>query len=249
MHNTTFFRIVALILVPVLVAGSLFFIFRVKPQESDSPQNGTTPNVQIEVATDPTDPDFTVPDIQTPTDPHDPVDPDDPTEGDHILTPEKPGTEEDNTEPTEPDPTEPAETNPVEPEKPTEPPVVGDDNEGGISIGGGTVPYDCDTEGHHCDGPETHAYILNLELKGCKYCGSHSCPSFYAVDEWGNTCYDPSQCPKYDVHEDPVHYCQECGKACGDGSNGTCVQFVSACHCPNCGEPVDRRTCHSCEEE
>ena len=108
MYNTTFFRIVALILVPVLVAGSLFFIFRAKPQENDSPHNGTTPNVQIAVPTDPTDPDFTVPDIQTPTDPHDPVDPDNPTEGDHILTPEKPGTEEDITEPTEPDtPTQP----------------------------------------------------------------------------------------------------------------------------------------------
>ena len=245
MHNTTFFRIVALILVPVLVAGSLFFIFRAKPQENDSPQNGTTPNVQIEVPTGPTDPDFTVPDIQTPTDPHDPVDPDDPTEGDHILTPEKPGTEEDNTEPTEPDtptqpPTEDAEDNPGSTDN--------DDPKDDITHSGNTT-YSCGTDGHHCDGPETHAYIMNLELKGCSRCGSHNCPSFYAVDEWGNTCYTPSQCPKYDVHEDPVHYCQNCGKACGDGTNGTCVQFVSACHCPICGEHVDRRTCHTCKEE
>ena len=245
MHNTTFFRIVALILVPVLVAGSLFFIFRAKPQENDSPQNGTTPNVQIEVPTDPTDPDFTVPDIQTPTDPHDPVDPDDPTEGDHILTPEKPGTEEDTTEPTEPDtptqpPTEDAEDNPGSTDN--------DDPEDDITHSGNTT-YSCGTDGHHCDGPETHAYILNLELKGCPLCGKHNCPSFYAVDEWGNTCYTPSHCPKYDVHEDPVHYCQNCGKACGDGTNGTCVQFVSACHCPICGEHVDRRTCHTCKED
>lgn len=245
MHNTTFFRVVALILVPILVAGSLFLIFRAKPQENDSPQNGTTPNVQIEVPTDPTDPDFTVPDIQTPTDPHDPVDPDDPTEGDHILTPEKPGTEEDNTEPTEPDtptqpPTEDAEDNPGSTDN--------DDPKDDITHSGNTT-YSCGTDGHHCDGPETHAYIMNLALKGCSRCGSHNCPSFYAVDEWGNTCYDPSQCPKYDVHEDPVHYCQKCGKACGDGSNGTCVQFVSACHCPICGEHVDRRTCHTCKEE
>lgn len=245
MHNTTFFRVVALILVPILVAGSLFLIFRAKPQENDSPQNGTTPNVQIEVPTDPTDPDFTVPDIQTPTDPHDPVDPDDPTEGDHILTPEKPGTEEDNTEPTEPDtptqpPTEDAEDNPGSTDN--------DDPKDDITHSGNTT-YSCGTDGHHCDGPETHAYIMNLELKGCSHCGSHNCPSFYAVDEWGNTCYDPSQCPKYDVHEDPVHYCQECGKACGDGRNGTCVQFVSACHCPNCGEHVDSRDCHTCKED
>ena len=45
------------------------------------------------------------------------------------------------------------------------------------------------------------------------------------------------------------NYCQKCGKACGDGTNGTCVQFVSACHCPICGEHVDRRTCHTCKEE
>lgn len=245
MHNTTFFRVVALILVPVLVAGLLFFIFRAKPQENDSPQNGTTPNVQIEVPTDPTDPDFTIPDIQTPTDPHDPVDPDDPIDGDHILTPEKPGQEEDTTEPIEPDtptqpPTEDAEDNPGSTDN--------DDPEDDITHSGNTT-YSCGTDGHHCDGPETHAYIMNLALKGCSRCGSHNCPSFYAVDEWGNTCYDPSQCPKYDVHEDPVHYCQKCGKACGDGTNGTCVQFVSACHCPNCGEPVDRRTCHTCKEE
>ena len=245
MHNTTFFRIVALILVPVLVAGSLFFIFRAKPQENDSPQNGTTPNVQIAVPTDPTDPDFTVPDIQTPTDPHDPVDPDNPTEGDHILTPEKPGTEEDITEPTEPDtPTQP----PAEDTEDNPSSTDNDDPKGDITHSGNTT-YSCGTDGHHCDGPETHAYIMNLELKGCSHCGSNNCPSFYAVDEWGNTCYDPSQCPQYDVHNDPVHYCQKCGKACGDGTNGTCVQFVSVCHCPNCGEPVDRRTCHSCKEE
>lgn len=250
MHNTTFFRVVALILVPILVAASLFLIFRAKSPETDPPQGGTKPNVQIAVPTSPDVPGFTIPDIETPTGPHEPVDPSDPIDGDHILTPDEPGKEEE-TAPTEPDPTEPNETKPMESEKPTEPPVVDDDDddEGGISIGGGTAPYDCGTEGHHCDGPETHAYILNLELKGCPLCGKHNCPSFYAVDEWGNTCYTPSHCPKYDVHEDPVHYCQNCGKACGDGTNGTCVQFVSACDCPICGEHVDRRTCHTCKEE
>ena len=245
MHNTTFFRVVALILVPILVAVSLFLIFRAKPQENDSPQNGTTPNVQIEVPTDPTDPDFTVPDIETPTDPYEPVDPDDPIDGDHILTPEKPGQDEDTTEPIEPD-------TPIQPPADDTEDDTGnkdDENHGGDTTHSGNTAYSCGTAGHHCDGPETHAYIMNLELKGCSHCGSHNCPSFYAVDEWGNTCYDPSQCPKYDVHEDPVHYCQECGKACGDGRNGTCVQFVSACHCPNCGEHVDSRDCHTCKED
>ena len=118
---------------------------------------------------------------------------------------------------------------------------------GGIVIGNQPEPYNCGTPGHHCDGPETHAYVLNLEKEGCPYCGKHDCPSFYATDEWGNTCYTPSKCPNYDVRKDPVYYCQTCGKKCGDGSNGTCVQFVNACNCPNCGEHVDSWTCHTCK--
>ena len=118
---------------------------------------------------------------------------------------------------------------------------------GGLVIGGGQgEKYNCGVSGHHCDGPETHAYVQNLELEGCPYCGSHSCQSFYATDEWGHTCYTPSKCPKYDIHKDPVHYCQTCGKKCGDGSGGTCVQFVESCNCPNCGKHVESWTCHTC---
>ena len=109
------------------------------------------------------------------------------------------------------------------------------------------APYCCGVAGHHCEGPETHSYICELEQKGCEYCGSHNCPSFYAVDQWGQGCYTPSKCPKYDVHADPVYYCQTCHKPCGDGRNGTCVQFVVACACPNCGEQVPAWTCHYCE--
>ena len=109
------------------------------------------------------------------------------------------------------------------------------------------APYCCGVAGHHCEGPETHSYICELEQKGCEYCGSHNCPSFYAVDQWGQACYTPSKCPKYDIHADPVYYCQTCHKPCGDGRNGTCVQFVVACTCPNCGEQVPARTCHYCE--
>lgn len=119
---------------------------------------------------------------------------------------------------------------------------------GGSNIYNDDDDYDCGVAGHHCDGPETHAYILNLEIEGCPYCGSHSCQSFYATDEWGNSCYTPSKCPKYDIHSDPAHYCQECGKACGDGSNGTCVQFVESCNCPNCNEWVEANTCHTCKK-
>ena len=108
-------------------------------------------------------------------------------------------------------------------------------------------PYSCGVSGHHCEGPETHAYITNLELEGCPQCGSHSCDSFYAQDEWGNTCYTPSKCPKYDIKKDPAEYCQDCGKKLGDGTNDTCVQFVTADNCPNCNEYVDAWTCHTCK--
>lgn len=122
-----------------------------------------------------------------------------------------------------------------------------DDGNGDISVNiGQPKAYNCRTAGHHCDGPETHAFILNLELEGCPYCGKNDCQSFYATDEWGNTCYTPSKCPQYDIHKDPVCYCQTCGRKCGDGSNDTCVQFVTACNCPNCGKYVEARTCHSC---
>ena len=177
---------------------------------------------------------------------------------------EPPETEETQAEPfttvTEESKTEPAETEPVitesmqQIEKPKEqkketPPADAEKHKnGGIVIGDPTPTqtYSCGVAGHHCTGPETHAYICELEQKGCEYCGSHSCPSFYAVDEWGQGCYTPSKCPKYDIHADPVWYCQACGKKCGDGRNGTCVQFVINCTCPNCGEQVKAWTCHYC---
>ena len=159
--------------------------------------------------------------------------------------------------------TDSAETEPVitetkqEPKQQTEkpkeqkketPPVETEKVDGGIVIGDPTPAqtYSCGVAGHHCTGPETHSYICELERKGCEYCGSHTCPSFYAVDEWGQGCYTPSKCPKYDIHADPVWYCQTCGKKCGDGRNGTCVQFVIDCNCPNCGEQVKAWTCHYC---
>ena len=135
-----------------------------------------------------------------------------------------------------------------DPVKETDPPKQDEPSSGGIVIGGNTPePYDCGTPGHHCDGPETHAYVLNLELGGCPYCGKHDCPSFYATDEWGQTCYTPSKCPSYDIHKDPVHYCQKCGKPCGDGSNGTCAEYNIDIDCPLCGEHVEAWTCHSCK--
>lgn len=133
----------------------------------------------------------------------------------------------------------------TKPAEKTAPPK--EQGQSGIVIGSGenTESYNCNTKNHHCDGPETHAFIQNLELEGCPYCGSHACPSFYATDQWGHTCYTPSKCPKYNTHNDAAEYCQKCGKKCGDGGNGTCVQYIQSCNCPICGKWVESWTCHS----
>jgi len=142
--------------------------------------------------------------------------------------------------------------NPATPVKEADPVKENDTNNngnGGITIGNPPVEekYSCGCANHHCQSAEAHAWILNLELEGCPYCGSHSCPSFYATDKWGNACPDSTKCPKYSEKSDPIYYCQECGKKNGDGSNGTCVQFLHACNCPNCGEHVEANTCHTCK--
>lgn len=110
----------------------------------------------------------------------------------------------------------------------------------------GTEKYDCGYPNHACDGPETHAFTLNLELAGCPYCGSHSCRSFYAKDRWGNTSYDPTFCPQYSELRDPAEYCADCGRECGNGWNGTCTKFIRSGECPLCGEHVEAGICHSC---
>jgi hypothetical protein len=120
---------------------------------------------------------------------------------------------------------------------------------GGVAIGSDPAhdtPYKCGAKKHKCENSETHAFITNLEIQGCSTCGSKSCASFYALDKWGKTNYDPAKCPKYDKKKDPALYCQGCNKKPGDGQNGTCLRLVLADNCPECGEAVPARTCHTC---
>ena len=105
--------------------------------------------------------------------------------------------------------------------------------------------YSCKTKNHHCTTKEEHKFICSLEDKGCPYCGSHSCRSFYTLDEWGNPCYDMTRCPEYSEKEDPSIYCEHCGLKCGLGDNGTCVRFTVDTECPICGKTVLAKTCHS----
>lgn len=133
-------------------------------------------------------------------------------------------------------------------EKPVTESTPSQPNNGGIVIGGGDTSepeYDCHTPNHHCKNPESHAFVLNLELEGCPYCGSHSCPSFYGTDEWGNAGLFPKLCPKYDIHKDPVEYCQVCGRKNGNGDNNTCQKFIVDATCPICGKLVKANECHT----
>ena len=125
---------------------------------------------------------------------------------------------------------------PIETKKPEQP---ANDRDSGVIIGGGSN-----------DEQEAiaQAWLRNLELEGCPYCNTHSCPSFYAKDEWGYPSLDVTLCPAYDILKDPIKYCQISGKKAGDGSNGTCVRFVNDCHCPNCDKFVKANACHTCDE-
>ena len=185
--------------------------------------------------------------IDTGTVSKDDIDPED------IVSPAESETEPEESEPVETVKTDEstADSTPVaQPETQKTPETDSSETESPtIVIGGGdtTEKYSCGVANHHCEGPETHAYISNLELEGCPYCGSHSCVSFYGTDAWGNAQYTPSLCPQYGVTKDPLNYCQICGKPTGDGTNGTCVHYIQERDCLNCGKHVGSRECHSCE--
>ena len=111
-----------------------------------------------------------------------------------------------------------------------------------------TVPkptvYNCQSKNHRCQNEEYHIYLHNMELKGCKYCGSHSCVSFYALNEWGFTKYDASKCPKYNIKSDPAKYCKSCGREMWSQKNPTgCFSYLQDTAC-ECGEYVKGNTCH-----
>lgn len=137
--------------------------------------------------------------------------------------------------------------NPVAEKEPEKPADTGNGNNGSIVIGGNPPVeenYSCGVANHHCKNPDAHAWILNLELEGCEMCGSHSCPSFYATDEWGGASVDFTKCPKYSVQSDPTKYCQECGREKWSQSNPTgCFRYLQDTQC-ECGELVEGNTCH-----
>ncbi|MFI3141675.1 MAG: fibronectin type III domain-containing protein [Clostridia bacterium] len=86
------------------------------------------------------------------------------------------------------------------------------------------------------------AFVEARREAGCTICGSKTCPSLYATNQWGDACVDGSLCPEYAS----TLYCSVCGKLEGDGSNNTCRQCIMDTTCPLCGELVIANTCHTC---
>ena len=131
----------------------------------------------------------------------------------------------------------------AEPPKAAEPENTG----GGIQIRGNPPveeTYNCGCANHHCQSAGYHASLLNRELEGCPYCGSHSCASFYAVNEWGFTKYNPTLCPQYNAKADPNEYCPDCGRKMWSKDNPTgCFRYLQDTQC-ECGEFVTGNTCH-----
>ncbi len=80
-------------------------------------------------------------------------------------------------------------------------------------------------------------------------------PILYTYED-GSTGYELREGAKYEKFPGligsvnlSICFCSECGKASGNGTNGTCVQWLMGdLNCPNCGVHVEVRTCHTCGE-
>ncbi len=99
--------------------------------------------------------------------------------------------------------------------------------------------YSCGCKNHKCRSPLEHFDMVHDEILGCTICGSHECMRLYTGNDADCSAYVP---PKY-----PDNCCQTCGKLLGDGTNGTCCQFLRDKECPRCGEFVTAWTCHTCK--
>ena len=91
-------------------------------------------------------------------------------------------------------------------------------------------------------------FVEYRQRVGCRWCGRTDCPSLFDVyDEWGQPDVDYNKCPKYDIHKDPLYYCQECGYPTWRGAQPGevyCNTFLNSTNCPDCGEWVEWNECH-----
>lgn len=229
-------KIIAALIVGIIAVSILIAVIIGNFVKNDTEETTTVPTTEIEE---------TIGDVVIDDDITENTDTSETTteKGVEIIKLEEPET----TKPTTQKPTQQTTVKPAEPVTQGNPAGVSQGNNHEIIDSGSdsVKEYSCGKKGHHCDSKETHDFIVSLESKGCPYCGSHSCKSFYTYDEWGNACYDPTKCESYNAKSDPCEYCQECGKKVGTGSGSTCVRFTVDTKCPECGKSVKGKTCHS----
>lgn len=109
--------------------------------------------------------------------------------------------------------------------------------------------YSCGMEGHSCGAQDYHDYLVEMMMRGCKYCGKSDCASFFGLDERLFTRYDEKLCPQYTEEKDPSLYCQDCGYKrlgkCNSGEMGCCRTSADV-PCPYCKVTIHPGECHHC---
>ncbi len=234
LKNKKVIVIVSSVLAVLLICTTVFCLTRGKenpePVETEPPTSETGKDVVIDEPEDSTEPEESKP-IGEIEDDGNALKPDEGIDNTANKTPGSKADENDTPkEEVAPPAAEPADT-----------------GNNGISIGGNPPveeAYNCGCANHHCQNEDFHASLLNRELEGCPYCGSHSCPSFYAVNEWGYTCYDATLCPSYNAGQDSAKICPDCGRPMWSPDNPTgCFRYLQDTQC-ECGELVPGNTCH-----
>lgn len=75
----------------------------------------------------------------------------------------------------------------------------------------------------------------------CPNCGKHV---------QVRTCHTCNEATPVPAPTPAINICRHCGKKMGNGTNGTCIRYSligTNMPCPNCGETIPARTCHSCK--
>lgn len=109
--------------------------------------------------------------------------------------------------------------------------------------------YSCGVEGHICMNETYHKSLVKFINDGCTHCGSSECPCLLAMNDYGFTWPDYSQCPNYDEQKDPALYCQECGLiGAGPAKSGQecCRRTNKDVTCSWCQNPITAGKCHRC---
>lgn len=109
--------------------------------------------------------------------------------------------------------------------------------------------YSCGTEGHICKSEAYHNSLMEYITEGCTHCGSSECPCLLTINASGYTWPDYTQCPQYDVHNDPSVYCQTCGLVrSGNAESGEkcCSKANKDITCTWCGKEMFAGECHQC---